>query len=105
MEPEPLPRSLANPLLEAAVDLGHRRADIGLAIARAREIEGGKNRDAEARTVQPIDARRRDRAIVAQGGLGGAGTVIAARPKNGTAMPSFNFWSINSAKFCPCRSA
>jgi len=55
--------------------------------------------------VQPIDARRRDRAIVAQGGLGGAGTVIAARPKNGTAMPSFNFWSINSAKFCPCRSA
>jgi len=66
---------------------------------------GGDMDDAEARALQPLDARRHDRAVEAQRELRHRRRGHRVAPENGTAMPSFIFWSTSMARWRPSRKA
>jgi hypothetical protein len=54
----------------------------------------------EARAVEPFDPGRQHIAVKRSARTARAGAVIAGRPKNGTGIPSFIFWSASRSDAC-----
>src|SRR5437899_7469876 len=73
--------------------------------AAARQGQRREDRDPEACAIEPLDPERQHVAVESERQHSKGGAVIAGRPKNGTGMPSFIFWSASNARCVPRRSA
>jgi hypothetical protein len=66
MNPEPLLRSVADPLLQGRIDSSHQRCSVGMRLAASGDRQWRKYGKPEARAVEPFDPGRQHIAVKAQ---------------------------------------